>query len=69
MIEDYKSVQEIADEWGLTERQVQNLCASGKIKGAFKFGKSWVIPGDVTKPEDGRLKSGNYKNWRNKELS
>jgi len=67
MIEGYKSVQEIAEEWGLTNRQVQNLCANGKIEGADKFGKSWVIPCTAKKPEDGRLKSGNYKNWRNKE--
>lgn len=67
MIEGYKSVQEIAEEWGLTNRQVQNLCATGRIEGADKFGKSWVIPSDAKKPVDARLKSGNYRNWRKKE--
>lgn len=56
MIEGYKSVTEIAKEWGLTVRQVQNLCASGRIKNAGKIGNSWAIPAEAEKPMDGRVK-------------
>ena len=44
MIEGYKTIQEIAKEWELTPRQIQNLCASGKISGVGKFGNVWAIP-------------------------
>ena len=64
MVDGYKSVSEIAEEWGITSRQVQNLCANGRIKNAGKIGNNWAIPADEKKPMDGRLCSGKYKNWR-----
>ena len=66
MIRGYKSVQEIAADWNISPRQVQNLCASGKIPGAAKLGKSWAIPDNSVKPGDGRLTTGEYRNWRKK---
>lgn len=47
MIEGYKSVNEIAKEWGLTARQVQNLCANGEIENAGDIGSSWAIPANA----------------------
>ena len=64
MINGYKTIQEIAAEWNITPRQVQNLCASGKIPGADKLGRTWAIPADAIKPPDGREKTGEYRNWR-----
>lgn len=43
---------------------IQNLCASGRIPGADKLGRTWAIPADAIKPPDGRETSGKYKNWR-----
>lgn len=51
------SVQEAAEKWGISDRRVRILCQEGKIKGAFKEGKTWRIPKDALKPEDKRYKS------------
>ena len=64
MLEDYATVQEMAEKWGLNERTVQTMCATGKIEGLTKFGRSWAIPKDTKKPTDNRVKSGAYKDWR-----
>lgn len=67
MIDGYKTIAEVASEWGITPRQVQNLCSSGKIPGAGKLGRTWAIPSDAVKPLDGRETTGEYKNWRKKD--
>ena len=41
---EYITVKEAAERWGVTPRRVQILCASERIKGAVRFGKSWMIP-------------------------
>ena len=66
MLEGYATVQEMAEKWGLNERTVQTMCATGKIEGLAKFGRSWAIPKDTEKPTDNRVKSGAYKDWRKK---
>lgn len=66
MIENYITVNALAEKWGLTPRTIQTMCADGKIKGAVKFGKSWAIPADTERPSDGRVLSGKYKDWRKK---
>ncbi len=66
MLNGYKTANDLAEEWNVTVRQVQMLCASGKIEGVTKFGKSWAIPEDAKKPVDGRNTTGQYKNWRKK---
>lgn len=63
-MDNYKSVSEIAQEWGMSERGVRNLCSNGKIKGATKLGNIWAIPSEACKPSDGRIISGKYVNWR-----
>ena len=57
---------ELAEKWGLNERTVQTMCATGKIEGLTKFGRSCAIPKDTEKPADNRVKSGAYKDWRKK---
>lgn len=54
-------VREAAARWDITERRVSGLCKEGKIEGAKKSGKSWMIPADAKKPVDNRIKSGEYK--------
>ena len=67
MIQGYYSVQELSKKWNLGERQIQQMCAADKIPGAVKFGRSWAIPCDAERPTDGRITTGEYKNWRNRE--
>ena len=64
MINGYKSIKEIAELWNLSPRRVREMCADGKIEGATKIGRDWVIPETAKRPVDGRVKSGMYKNWR-----
>jgi len=54
---DWMSPQQAAEQWGITERQVQSLCAKGKVKGVVKLGHAWLIPKDSSKPLDGRTKA------------
>lgn len=53
-------VKDVAELWGITERQVTSLCRDGKIDGAYKDGKRWLIPEDADKPDDNRIKTGVY---------
>ncbi len=55
------SVREAAERWNITERRVSTLCKDGKIAGAKKQGKCWMIPSDVQKPKDRRVKTGAYR--------
>jgi hypothetical protein len=52
---------EAAELWGITTRRVQILCDNGKVKDAFRIGRTWIIPKGVAKPIDGRTKAAkNY---------
>ena len=48
---------QVAEKWEITERQVQALCLQGKVSGAVKVSKVWLIPKDAPKPVDGRTKA------------
>ena len=63
---DYITARDVAEKWNMSVRNIQNLCAAGKLEGAVKFGNAWAIPEDAEKPQDGRIISGSYKNWRKK---
>ncbi len=39
---------------------------SGNIKGT-KAGRQWLIPKDTVYPDDQRVKTGAYRNWRSKK--
>lgn len=67
MIEGYTTIKIIAEKWGITPRRVQVMCSQNKILRAVKFGRDWAIPIDAEKPADGRITTGEYKNWRNTE--
>jgi len=49
--------QQAAEQWGITERQVQSLCSEGKVGGVERLGRAWIIPKQTPKPLDGRTKA------------
>ncbi len=59
------TVQEAAERWNITDRQVQILCKEGRIKGAMKLSRIWIIPENAEKPTNSRQalykeKGGNH---------
>jgi len=58
---DYISIDEAAKKWGLSKRFVQLLCSNGRIEGATRLGRAWMIPHDAKKPIDGRTKAARSK--------
>lgn len=52
----YITVQEAADKWGITPRQVQILCKSNRIVGATRMSRIWIIPEDAEKPTNDKRK-------------
>lgn len=64
---EYMTIKEAAELCELSVRRTQVLCEQQKIEGATKFSNVWAIPKNAEKPKDGRIKSGKYVAWRNKE--
>ena len=46
----YITVQEAAEKWGVTPRQVQILCKENRIMGASRMSRIWIIPENAEKP-------------------
>ena len=53
----YISVKQAAEKWKISDRRVRTLCSEGKIPGVTREGRSWKIPEEARKPEDGRYRS------------
>ena len=51
---EYMSAAQTAEQWGISDRRVRVLCQQGKIDGAIRRGRAWLIPADAKKPIDGR---------------
>ena len=54
---DYWKIRDVAERWNITPRRVQTLCAQGRIEGAVRFGRDWLIPKHAKRPGDGRTKT------------
>lgn len=48
--------QESQAKWGISPRMINYYCSAGRIAGAEKMGKVWLIPKAAEKPIDGRYK-------------
>lgn len=59
------TVQEVAEKWNVTPRQVQILCKEGRITGAMRMSRIWVIPENAEKPTGNRRRA----NWRKNDAS
>ena len=55
------TTREASEIWGITPRRVQILCDKGKVQGAFRMGRTWIIPKGTPKPIDGRTKAAKAK--------
>ena len=55
---DYMTLKEASQKWNVTHRQINYLCAAGRITGAVKMATIWLIPKNAEKPIDGRTKQG-----------
>ena len=53
---DYLTSVEISKKWGISSRRISLLCSEGRIEGAVKKGKTWLILAGTQKPADARLK-------------
>ena len=53
---EYLTTVEMSERWNITPRRIGVLCSEGRIEGAIKKGKTWLIPGDIQKPADARFK-------------
>ena len=50
---EYKSIREMADEWGISKRRIQVLCSENRIEGAVRIGSVKAEDnGGRTKPKD-----------------
>ena len=54
----YITVQEAAEKWGVTPRQVQILCKENRIEGATRLSRIWIIPENAEKPTLDKRKVG-----------
>lgn len=50
----YISAKDAAKKWGVTPRRVQILCNEEKIKGATRFGRTWMIPEGAILPSSAK---------------
>lgn len=53
---EYLTTVEMSEKWNITSRRIGILCSEGRIGGAIKKGKTWLIPSDAVKPDDARYK-------------
>ena len=59
---EYLTTVEMSEKWNITSRRIGVLCAEGRIDGAIKKGKTWLIPADTEKPADARYKNAKGQN-------
>ena len=62
----YVDVHQAAADWDMSERRITMLCRDGKIKGAKKEGKHWMIPEHTKRPFDGRTREAREQDSRQK---
>lgn len=56
LVNGYITVQEAAEKWGVTPRQVQILCKGNRVRGASRMSRVWIIPDNAEKPTKEKLR-------------
>ncbi|MBQ8579609.1 MAG: hypothetical protein IJ448_02820 [Oscillospiraceae bacterium] len=54
------TVKEAAQKWGVTTRRVQDLCKQGRIPGAQRWERSWMLPEQAVYPAHKSAAQGPY---------
>ena len=62
---DFYTVSQYAAIFGKDSGNIRRMLINGTLEGE-KVGNQWLIPKTAKPSEDRRLKSGKYRNWRNK---
>ena len=62
---DFYTVSQYAAIFGKDSGNIRRMLINGTLMGE-KVGNQWLIPKTAKPVEDRRLKSGKYRNWRNK---
>jgi len=57
----YTTTRETGKRWGVSMEWVSSLCLQGRVEGAGKVGRIWIVPIDAEKPEDLRVWNGRWK--------
>lgn len=60
---EFYTVTQYAEVFGKDPGNIRRMLIGGKLKGE-KVGNQWLIPKDASYPDDRRVKSGDYRNWR-----
>ncbi|MEG0770048.1 MAG: helix-turn-helix domain-containing protein [Ruthenibacterium sp.] len=58
---EFLTTKQASELWGISPRRIALLCEQGRITGAVKAGKTWLLPPDAKKPMDKRLKKNSSK--------
>ena len=58
---EYLTTVEMSEKWNITSRRIGVLCSEGRVAGAVKKGKTWLIPSDAVKLADRRYKTNSEK--------
>jgi hypothetical protein len=53
---EFLTTKQASELWNISARRVAVLCEQGRIDGAVKAGKTWLLPPDAEKPVDARIK-------------
>lgn len=53
---EFLTTKQASELWGISARRVAILCEQGRVEGAVKAGKTWLLPPDAKKPQDARKK-------------
>ena len=53
---DYMTLKQASEKWDISPRMINYYCSEGRIPGAEKMGKVWLIPKAAKKPADARRK-------------
>ena len=53
---EYLTTVEMSEKWKISSRRIGILCSTGRLEGAIKKGKTWLIPAETEKPIDARRK-------------
>ena len=56
-IMEYLTATELSKVWNISTRIIGALCTEGRVDGAIKKGKMWLITDTAQKPADARQKN------------